>query len=297
MIVITGPTGQIGSQLLARLMQGEEPIRVIARDPAKLPPDARGCVEIVQGSYEEPETVARAFEGADCVFWLISGDPAAESAQAAFVDRSRPTAEAVRQCGVKHVVTVSALGRDWPGEAGHATASIRMDDMFAATGASLRALACPSLMDNTLRQLGQIRDHGVFYGAGPAAFRTPYLATCDIAAAAAELLQDRSWSGAATLPLLGPQDISFDDQARIMSQVLGKPVAFREISLEDLRSMMTGQGASQGMTQAMIDMITAKIEGLDLMIPRSPQNTTPTSFRTWCEMVLKPAIEREAAAS
>jgi uncharacterized protein YbjT (DUF2867 family) len=290
MLVITGPTGQIGSQLLAHLLTGDEPIRVIVRDPAKLPRQVRERVEIVQGSYAEPDVVMKAFEGADAVFWVPIAAPAAESAEAAFVDMSRPASEAIRRHRVKHVISVSALGRGWPKDAGYATASIHMDDMLAATGASFRALACPSLMDNMLRQAALIRNHGMFYLPVAGDFRTPQVATRDIAAIAAGLLRDRSWSGARDLTLLGPEDISCDDQARIMSDVLGKPVTFRETSMAEMKAMILGRGASEGMAQAMIDMVVAKNEGIDHMIPRSPENSTPTSFRAWCDGVLRPAL-------
>ena len=42
--------------------------------------------------------------------------------------------------------------------------------------------------------------------------------------------------------------------------------------------------------QAFADMMIAKDEGLDDAVPRSPESTTPTSFRQWCEDVLAPAI-------
>ena len=38
-----------------------------------------------------------------------------------------------------------------------------------------------------------------------------------------------------------------------------------------------------------IDQV-AKDKGLDNAEPRTPENTTPTSFRQWCEEVLKPAV-------
>jgi uncharacterized protein YbjT (DUF2867 family) len=47
MIVVTTPTGRIGHQVLANLLDSGEPIRVVARDPARLPPQARGRVEVV----------------------------------------------------------------------------------------------------------------------------------------------------------------------------------------------------------------------------------------------------------
>jgi uncharacterized protein YbjT (DUF2867 family) len=37
MIVITGPTGAIGRQVLANLLDRQETVRVIARDPSRLP--------------------------------------------------------------------------------------------------------------------------------------------------------------------------------------------------------------------------------------------------------------------
>jgi uncharacterized protein YbjT (DUF2867 family) len=50
MLVITAPTGQIGGQLLAHLLPGKEPIRVIVRDATKLSDSVRQRVEVVQGS-------------------------------------------------------------------------------------------------------------------------------------------------------------------------------------------------------------------------------------------------------
>jgi hypothetical protein len=47
---------------------------------------------------------------------------------------------------------------------------------------------------------------------------------------------------------------------------------------------------SEGMTQAMINMMVAKNEGLDNAEPRPPKSTTPTSFWQRCEEVLKPAV-------
>jgi hypothetical protein len=47
---------------------------------------------------------------------------------------------------------------------------------------------------------------------------------------------------------------------------------------------------SEAMAQATVDMIVAKDQGLDNAEPRTPESTTPTSFRHWCEEVLKPAV-------
>jgi hypothetical protein len=54
---------------------------------------------------------------------------------------------------------------------------------------------------------------------------------------------------------------------------------------------------SDAMAQGMTDMAWAKNKGLDNAIQRTPGNSTPTSFRQWCEEVLKPAVLDQAEAT
>lgn len=61
MIVITTPTGQIGRQVLDKILDGGEPVRVIARDPSRLDPQTRERVEVVQGSHDDIDVVTDAF--------------------------------------------------------------------------------------------------------------------------------------------------------------------------------------------------------------------------------------------
>jgi hypothetical protein len=78
--------------------------------------------------------------------------------------------------------------------------------------------------------------------------------------------------------------------AAVMSDVLGKPIRYQQVSLETYRAGFVERGMSEAMAQGMMDMARAKNEGLDNAEPRTPENTTPTSFRQWCEEVLKPAL-------
>lgn len=292
MIVVTAPTGAIGRQVLANLLDGGEPVRVIARDPSRLPSHIRARVEVVHGSHGDIDVVHKAFAGADAVFWLVPPDPKAESVEAAYVDFTRPACAAFRSRGVKRVVGVSALGRGtaMARNAGLVTASLAMDDLIASTGVSYRALTMPSFMDNLLRQVEAIKNQGMFFSPMSGDRKLPTCATRDIAAAAARLLLDPSWSGRDHVAVLGPEDLSFNDMAQIMSEVLGKPVRFQQIPGDAFKARLTGFGMSEAMAQATLDMMVAKNEGLDNAEPRTPQSATPTSFRQWCEDVLKPAI-------
>ncbi|TYC58280.1 NmrA family transcriptional regulator [Rhodobacterales bacterium] len=292
MIVVTAPTGNIGNQVLAGLLKSAAPVRVIARDPSKLPEDVLSRVDVVEGSHGDAAVVSKAFEGADRLFWLVAADPRAPSAEAAFVDFARPAFEALKTSGVKQVVSISALGRGWPKDAGHVTASLKMDDLLASTGVSYRALACPSLMENTLRQASLIRDHGAYYWPTPANLKEPACATRDVAAVAVRLLLDPDWTGIESIPMLGPEDISFNEMMEIISDVIGKPVKYHLTTMDDVKSMMINNGSSEGMAVAMVNMMIAKNEGMDHLAMRTPaiSSLTPTSFRQWCEEVLQPTL-------
>jgi uncharacterized protein YbjT (DUF2867 family) len=292
MIVITAPTSTIGRQVLENLRDSGQPIRVIARDPSRLPSNTRERVDIVQGSHGDIDIVTKAFAGADAVFWLVPSDPRAKSVEAAYVDFTRPACDALKSQGVRRVVGISALGRGTAvaGKAGLVTASLAMDDLIASTGVSYRALTMPSFMDNIRRQVETIKKQGMFFVPISSDRKLPTCATRDIAAVAAKLLLDPSWSGQDHVAVLGPEDLSFNDMARIISEVLGKPVRFQQTPNAAFKARLIGIGMSEAMAQGTLDMMAAKNAGLDNAEPRTPQSTTPTSFRAWCEEVLKPAV-------
>jgi len=292
MIVVTTPTGSIGRQVLAELLRGGEPIRVIARDPSRLPSRVREQTKVIAGSHGDPAVVDQAFAGADAVFWVAPPNPRADSVEAVYLDFTRPAADAFKRHEVQRVVGVSSLGRGTAvaARAGLVTGSLAMDDLIASTGVSYRALANASFMDNLLRQAESIRNQGVFSSPMSADLKVPACATRDIAAVASELLLDSSWSGVSEVPVLGPEDLSADDMARIMSDVLGRPVRFQQIPVEVLEAQSSGRGMSEAMARARTDMMVAANEGLYDIEPGASRSATPTSFRQWCEEVLKPAI-------
>jgi uncharacterized protein YbjT (DUF2867 family) len=291
MIVITTPSGLIGHQVLENLLDIAE-LRVIARDPSALRADVRERLELVEGSHGDEAVVDEAFTDADAIFWLAPPDPQAASVEAAFVDFTRPAARAFKKHGVKRVVGISALGRGtpWAARAGYVTGSLAMDDLIAGSGVAYRALTNPSFMDNTVRQVQSIKNQGLFFSPIAADRKLPTVASRDIAAAASRLLLDDSWSGVEEVPLLGPEDLSFNNMAEIISEVLGKEVRFQQTTFEAYKDRFVGFGMSDAMAQGMTDMAWAKNEGLDNAVKRTPENSTPMSFRQWCEEVLKPAV-------
>ena len=289
MIVITAPTGQIGSKLVTSLLRESEPIRLVVRDPGKLPAEVRERTEIVVGSHRERDVLDRALDGADALFWLMPAAATASSPYEAYVTASIPGADAVVRHALPRVVIVSALGRGSQIYAGHISASHAMEDLFRSTGAHVRALALPTFMDNILRQVATIRN-GVVSGTLPAGFTMPWIATKDIAALAAEYLLDRTWTGQDPVEVLGGEDLSYQDVAATLTDVLGTPVRYERGDRAAVGQFLVGRGFSEAMARSMMDMDLAGERGINNATPRTAANTTPTTFREFAVEAVKPAV-------
>jgi uncharacterized protein YbjT (DUF2867 family) len=224
------------------------------------------------------------------VFWVAPPNPTAPTLDAVYAGFAQPAADAIIRHGVDRVVAVSALGRGVSDDAGLVSGSLAMDDLFASTGAGFRALLMPSFMDNVLRQTAAIKNQGMFFSTISPDRRLPTCATRDIAAVAARLLLDHSWNGQDTVAVLGPEDLSHNEMAAIMSDVLATPVSYQQVPIDAFSRQLAERGMSDAMIDGMVAMMVAKDRGLDNAEPRSSASTTPTSFRQWCTEVLRPAV-------
>jgi uncharacterized protein YbjT (DUF2867 family) len=292
MILITAPTSTIGRDLIENLLDREVSLRLLARDPAALPPEVRERAEVIEGSHGETAAIERATEGARAVFWLPPNIPDAPRVEASFAEFTRPACGAFARQGVERVVGISAIGRGTPmaDRAGLVAASLGMDDLIAASGVAYRAVVCPSLMRNLLNQVASIKEQRAFFMTLDPDRSLPLVSSRDVAVSCARLLIDESWDGSAEHPCLGPEDLSPDGMASIISEVVGTDVVYKQIPGEALKDRLLGFGYSEAMAQAMVDMFTAKNEGLDNAEPRTPESRTPTTFRQWCEKILRPRV-------
>ena len=159
MIVITTPTGDIGRQVLDRILDSGEAVRVIARDPSRLPERVHARADVVPGSHGDADTITKALAGADRLFWLVPPPPFSYPGRAEqyYLDFTRPACEAIGGLDVR-VVGVTTLGHGYPGQAGMLSAALAMDELIEGTGAAYRALALPFFMENLLRQAQAIKE-------------------------------------------------------------------------------------------------------------------------------------------
>jgi len=291
MIVVTTPTGQIGGRLLPRLVETGRPVRVVVRDPARLPDDLRERVEVFRGSLDDRAVLAEAYAGADSVFYLTPPDWRAASINESYLAFGRATADAVAEQGVKRVVGVSTLGRGVPGQgAGHLSAAVLVDEAIEATGTHYRSLRNPFFMENLLRQIPAIKDQGVIALPSEPTRVLPLVATDSIARVAASLLLDDTWTGQNGVAVVSPDAYTPVDVARVVGEVLERPIEFRHIPPKEYGEMMLRHGASEGVAQAMVEMARAQNEGFYDTEPATSERADSIGLREWCEQVLRPAV-------
>jgi uncharacterized protein YbjT (DUF2867 family) len=102
MILVTGATGTIGRELVPRLLEAGEQVRVFVRDKEKV--DEKR-VEIAVGDLRQPAALEQALRGVDRVF-LVVLDMGAQ--------QDKNVVEAAARVGVKHVVKLSTLNAGRP---------------------------------------------------------------------------------------------------------------------------------------------------------------------------------------
>lgn len=161
MIVVTAPTGQIGSTLVCKLLARGNDVQVIVRYAARLDDSVRKQFEIVEGSHDDPAVLDAALRRADAVFWLVPPNPHAPSAMQHYLAFARASAAArppphrARGRGVQCRARVGEPGRARP-------ASCPRLSPLAKSDAAYRGLSMPFYMENLLGQLDAIQGQGAF---------------------------------------------------------------------------------------------------------------------------------------
>jgi uncharacterized protein YbjT (DUF2867 family) len=300
MYVVLGATGNTGSIVAKKLLEEGKKVRVVGRDSQKLAALVGQGGEAVVADLADAEALRRASAGAQAVYSLI---PPSMTSINFRQDQDRMTeavAKALEAAGVKYVVALSSIGADKPEKTGPVVGLHYMEAKFAAIpGLHALYLRAGYFMENTLAQVGIIRQFGMMAGPVSGDLALPMIATRDIGAAAADALLRLDFSGQQTRELLGPRDLTYTEVARIVGKAIGKPaLAYVQLPAEQVVMAMAQMGISRNVATLLCEMSDAlNSRYMKALEPRSPANTTPTSFETFVEEVFLPAYRAKAASA
>ena len=104
------------------------------------------------------------------------------------------------------------------------------------------------------------------------------IATRDIGRVAAARLASRGWIGHFVRELHGPADLSFDEVARIVGDVLGRKVEFVKCTQDQARQALLENAMSENAIELMLEMYEAVEEGRLRPSSRVLRTTTPTTL-------------------
>jgi uncharacterized protein YbjT (DUF2867 family) len=229
MILIT-TAGKVGSVAALLLAQREVPVKVLVRDPAKADGLARAGVEVIAGDLRIPAPIDAAMRGVAAVV-LVS--PAVPAEELNVID------SAVR-AGVNHVVKVtSKASLDSPIARRRGQAEI--ENALVASGLGYTLLRNNAYMQNFLMLAPAIAATGGF-GASAGDGRIGMIDTRDVADVAARIAASPEPHAGKTYWPTGPEVLSYADAAAILSEGLGRPVAYHQLTFEQQRQAMINAG-------------------------------------------------------
>lgn len=253
MYAITGITGQIGSQLARTLLAADQSVRAILRDPAKAAPwEEKGC-EIAIADINDASCLADAFRGAEGVFILVppSFDPSPDFREAHHLAGSLFTAlETARPDRVVYLSTVGARAEPTNLLSQHGLIEEQLEKLETPT----TFLRPAWFMENASWDVPSARETGVIQSFLQSLDHPiPMVATADIAALAAELIQEQV-SGHRIVDLEFETRISANDIAATFAELLGKPVHAEVVPRDSWEQMFRTQGMKNPAPRiAMID--------------------------------------------
>jgi uncharacterized protein YbjT (DUF2867 family) len=237
-ILVAGATGTLGTEVVRRLADRGEPVRVLTRDPARaahLPE----TVEILAGDLGDRATVAEAVAGCASVVSAVHGfaGPGKPSPEAIDRDANRALIRAAAAAGVGHLVLVSVLD----------AAPDHPMSLHRAKHAAEQALRTSGLPWTIIRPAAYLETWAGIVGAklaakgqavvfGPGRNPINFVSAHDVAALVDLAVHDPSLRGQ-VLEVAGPENLTFTELAERLIAASGQPGRIRHVPLPILRAM------------------------------------------------------------
>ncbi|SEP15149.1 NAD(P)H-binding protein [Amycolatopsis saalfeldensis] len=256
MIVITGATGRLGSQIVERLLTrvpaGQ--VAVSVRDAAKAAGLAARGVRVREGNFSDPASLAHAFEGAEQVLVVSSNDAGAEAET-----QHKAAIDAARAAGAEHVVytshQASAADSEFLPMRDHAAT----ERYLAAQGGKFTSLRNGFYASTVPRLIGQALETGTIIA--PADGPVSWTAHADLAEAAAIVLAGENPFDGVAPPLTAPDVLDLKSVAELLSELTGRTITRVVADDDEWRAEQVEQGRSEFQAEFTLGMFRAARRG------------------------------------
>ncbi len=273
--LVTGATGNIGSLVTRRLINGGHRPRVFVRDAERARALFGDDVDVHVGDLSKTgPSLRKALAGSDGVFLLNSGPRLA--------GRDRVVVRAAADAGARHVVKLSTL--DVRTGVGTGPWHARGEEAVRQSGMPYTFIQSAAFMSNVLGWAQSIATEGVLRsstGHGRIAFIHPD----DLADVITHALTTNEHIGE-SLVITGPEALSYADMAAKIGAVSGKDVRYDGLSDEEAHAAALAYAGGRQYADALVDIwrairdgrLATVTDGVERILGRKP-----VSFDRWIE--------------
>lgn len=275
LVLVTGATGFVGSQLLKKLVGEDVRLRVLVRDASRFTAPDGADVEVVEADLSDPSSLASALTGVDVAYYLVH----AMDSSGDLIEEDRESGAnylaAAEQAGVRRTIYLGAVGYDPDGGSSEHLKSRHAVEELLADGTPelvvVRASMIVGAGSGSFKTLVQMVDRLPVLATAPwRTARSQPIAIGDVldCLVAARTVEPGRYEVA------GATELSVEDLMREIASQLEKP--YRSISVPVSMPKVEGAIASVVADEDR-NLITALLEGLgdDLVVD---QNDAPTVF-------------------
>lgn len=240
MIIVTTPTGNVGSDVVRLLSEQElrPAFRAVARRPEKVRQIFGEDIECTRLDFDDPTTWSEALEGISVLFLLVPRpDPRVIRSQ--FL----PFIDAAVKAGCQHIVYLSVPGADRAKIIPHA----QVEQHIMATGIAYTILRPAYFMQNFIREepthgVDIAQYHEIFIPAGKG--RMALIDARDVAEVVAKVCVQPEAHKNQAYKLTGSEAPTFYEMADTFSKVLGEPIRYANPSLPHFWYRLRRRGVS-----------------------------------------------------
>jgi uncharacterized protein YbjT (DUF2867 family) len=226
MLVVTGPTGNVGAEVTHLLAGGayDRPYRVAAHNPHKIQQLHGDHVPVVPFDYDRRDGWGAVLDGVSTLF-LIFPLPTPRTVKT----RMKPFIDAAVRAGAKHIVYLTVPGADREKVVPH----YHTERHIEAGGVPYTFLRASFFMQNLCRGLSThgidiVERDEIFIPAGKG--KTTFVDARDVARVAVDIFQNPIAHRNKAYLLTGSERLDFNEVADAFSEVMGRRIRYRNPS-------------------------------------------------------------------
>ena len=273
MILFTGLTGAVGTEIVKLLPEFGIQARGLVRDPAKADMIKAAGVEVVHGDLGDPDTIKEALRGCDKAFLLM-----ANARQQ--LDLEKGFADAARTAEVRHLVKMSANGAN-----SNSTALLKRyhgdsEQYIRESGLPYTLVRPNYFMQNMFHVAASIVEQDKYF----MPMRDGQVGIIDVRDVARFILTVLTRPGHEnkTYEITGPELVSFHDIAGQLSDVMGREIRYVDVPAEDFKESLVHWVPDDWYVETVSDMFKLTAQGRGALLNDVYTQVTgraPTSLR------------------